>query len=52
MVYMPMGYLWGRKFKAEMDPLIASLREELYVQPYESIDWRKQWSNVAQVDIF
>ncbi len=40
MVYIPMGYLWGRKFKAEMDPLIASLREELYVQPYESIKCR------------
>ncbi|KAJ1034980.1 hypothetical protein NDA18_000585 [Ustilago nuda] len=52
MVYIPMGYLWGRRFKAEMDPLIASLREELYVQPYESIDWPSQRGNIAQVDTF
>ncbi len=52
MVYIPMGYLWGRKFKAEMDPLIASLREELYVQPYESINWPAQRGNIAAVDTF
>ncbi|PWZ01644.1 putative lanosterol synthase [Testicularia cyperi] len=52
MVYLPMGYLWGKRFKAEMDPLIASLRDELYVEPYDSINWPKQANNIAQVDIY
>lgn len=52
MVYIPMGYLWGRKFKAEIDPLIESLRQELYVEPYESINWPAQRGNIASVDIF
>lgn len=52
MVYIPMGYLWGNRFKAQMDDTIASLREELYVQPYESINWSAQRNNVASVDIF
>ncbi|PWN48974.1 putative lanosterol synthase [Violaceomyces palustris] len=52
MVYIPMGYLYGKRFRAEMDPLIESLRQELYVQPYDSIDWPKQRNNVAQVDVY
>lgn len=52
MVYIPMGYLWGRRFKAPLDPLIESLRQELYVQPYESINWPAQRGNIAQVDVF
>ena len=52
MVYIPMGFLWGKKFKADMDPLIASLREELYVQDFDSIDWPAQRNNVANVDTY
>ena len=50
MVYIPMGYLYGKKFKAELDPLIESLRQELYVQPYESIRWSSQRNNIAEAD--
>lgn len=52
MVYIPMGYLYGKRFKADMDPLLSSLRQELYVQDYDSIDWQKQRNNVASIDIF
>jgi lanosterol synthase len=52
MVYIPMGYLWGKRFKAELDPLIESLRHELYVQPYDGIDWPAQRNNVAKIDVF
>lgn len=55
MVYIPMGWLWGCSWTykdAESDPLIRSLRHELYTQRYETIQWPKQRNNVAQVDIF
>lgn len=55
MVYIPMGWLWGCHWTykdAKTDPVIASLREELYVQPYDSINWPAQRGNVAEIDIF
>jgi squalene/oxidosqualene cyclase-like protein len=53
MVYLPMGYLYGSRFvydKAETDPVIASLRKELYVQDYHSIQWIKTRHLVAPMD--
>ncbi|KAJ3333114.1 Lanosterol synthase (Oxidosqualene--lanosterol cyclase) [Blyttiomyces sp. JEL0837] len=52
MVYLPMSYLYGIRFQAKMDPLIESLREELYVTPYSEINWPKQRNNVAAVDLY
>ncbi|KDN40342.1 putative lanosterol synthase [Tilletiaria anomala UBC 951] len=52
MVYIPMGFLWGKKFKAKLDPLIEELRQELFVEPYDSIDWPAQRNNIAKADIF
>ncbi|KAE8228592.1 hypothetical protein CF326_g6472 [Tilletia indica] len=52
MVYIPMGWLYGKRFRAPLDPLIESLRQELYVQPYDSIHWPSQRGNVAEVDTF
>jgi lanosterol synthase len=45
-----MAYLWGRRFTMKMTPLVAALREEIYVEPYESIDWKPQRNNVNPVD--
>ena len=53
MVYLPMGYLYGTRFvynKASTDPVIQSLRQELYVQDYHSISWRKTRHMVAPMD--
>lgn len=52
MVYIPMGYLYGKRFKAQLDPTIESLRQELYTADYDSVDWPGQRNNVAEVDIF
>ncbi|KAF8271575.1 terpene synthase [Lactarius quietus] len=50
-VYVPMSYLYGVRFKAAEDPLILSLREELYAQPYDTIDWPAQRNNVSAADL-
>lgn len=52
MVYIPMSCLWAKRFKAKMDPVLESLRHELYVEPYESINWAKQRNNVAEIDVW
>ncbi|KAI0675601.1 lanosterol synthase [Trametes maxima] len=51
-VYIPMGYLYGIRFKMEETELVLALREELYTQNYYSIDWPSQRSNVAQADLY
>lgn len=51
-VYIPMSYLYGTKFKAPENDLVLALREELYTQPYESIDWPAQRNNVCPIDIY
>jgi hypothetical protein len=48
-----MGYLYGCRFvyaKAESDPIIKALREELYCEPYEQIPWDKTRHMVAPMD--
>jgi squalene/oxidosqualene cyclase-like protein len=53
MVYLPMSYLYSRRYvynKAETDPLIAKLRKELYLQPYDSIPWSGTRHWVAPMD--
>ncbi|MCL7050811.1 hypothetical protein MKW94_005299, partial [Papaver nudicaule] len=39
LVYMPMSYLYGKRFVGPITDLILSLREELHVQPYDKIEW-------------
>ncbi|KAG9104304.1 Lanosterol synthase (Oxidosqualene--lanosterol cyclase) [Ceratobasidium sp. 370] len=51
-VYIPVSWLYGNRVKAPEDPLILALRKELYVEPYEQIDWIKQRNNVNPVDVF
>ncbi|CAG8567729.1 4222_t:CDS:10 [Diversispora eburnea] len=50
-VYLPMGYIYGRRFRAKETPLIMQLRQELYTQPYETINWTKARGNIAEVDV-
>ncbi len=40
LIYMPMGFIYGRKFQAPVTPLIKELRQELYISDYEAIAWR------------
>ena len=55
MVYLPMGYLWGKRWtyeNADSDPVVLALRDELYpASPaYAAIPWRATRSWVAPMD--
>lgn len=49
LVYMPMSYLYGKKFVGPITDLIKSLREELYNQPYDQINWNRARYTIAKV---
>jgi beta-amyrin synthase len=49
LVYMPMSYLYGKRFVGPITPLILTLREELLTQPYERVDWKKVRHQCAKV---
>ncbi|GMJ14294.1 camelliol C synthase 1 [Hibiscus trionum] len=51
LVYMPMSYLYGKKFVGPITPLIQQLREELHVEPYNEINWSKKRHLCAKEDL-
>ncbi|XP_057520604.1 lupeol synthase-like isoform X2 [Amaranthus tricolor] len=52
LVYMPMSYLYGKRFVGPITPLIQSLRTELYTQSYHHIDWNKARNTCAKEDLY
>ncbi|XP_034695903.1 beta-amyrin synthase 1-like [Vitis riparia] len=52
MVYMPMSYLYGKRFIGPITPLVLELREELFLQPYNEINWKKVRHLCAKEDLY
>ncbi|XP_061362064.1 lupeol synthase [Gastrolobium bilobum] len=52
LVYMPMSYLYGKRFVGPITGLIRSLREEMYKDPYDQINWNKARNTVAKEDLY
>jgi squalene/oxidosqualene cyclase-like protein len=52
MVYLPMGYLYCKRFKPDVknDPTLTSLQQELYPQKYDTIDWDAFRQTCADID--
>lgn len=51
-IYLPLGYLSANRVKMELTPLLRELREEIYIRPYESIDFSKHRNTVCGVDLY
>ncbi|KAJ1955430.1 hypothetical protein GGI12_005560, partial [Dipsacomyces acuminosporus] len=49
-VFVGMCYTYGRRATFPLNDLTRSLREELYDQPYDQIDWHAQRDNVCTAD--
>lgn len=49
MVYLPMSYLYGKRFVGPITPTVLSLRKELYTIPYHDIDWNRSRNLCAKV---
>ncbi|XP_010088501.2 lupeol synthase, partial [Morus notabilis] len=52
LVYIPMAYLYGRKFVGPKTDLIQSLRKELHTEPYDQIDWNRARNTLAKEDVY
>ncbi|KAJ8753210.1 hypothetical protein K2173_017805 [Erythroxylum novogranatense] len=52
MVYLPMSYLYGKRFVGQINSLILSLREELYPLPYNLIPWDQARNQCAKEDLY
>ncbi|XP_038711569.1 beta-amyrin synthase-like isoform X1 [Tripterygium wilfordii] len=52
MTYMPMSYLYGRRFVAPITPLILQLQEEIYTQSYGEIVWKNMRHLCAKEDCY
>ncbi|KAK7854063.1 lupeol synthase [Quercus suber] len=52
LIYMPMSYLYGRRFVGQISSLIQSIRQEIYIQPYHKINWQKTRNMCANEDLY
>uniref|UniRef100_A0A7N0UH82 Terpene cyclase/mutase family member n=1 Tax=Kalanchoe fedtschenkoi TaxID=63787 RepID=A0A7N0UH82_KALFE len=52
MVYLPMSYLYGKRFIMPINNLILSMRNELFVTPYHNIDWDCARNSCAKEDMY
>ncbi|CAM8974310.1 unnamed protein product [Rhodiola kirilowii] len=52
MVYMPMSYLYGKRFIGPLTPLILQLREELHTEPYNQINWKEIRHRCCKEDMY
>ena len=52
LVYMPMSYLYGKRFVGSITSLVQSLRQELYTDSYHQINWNKARNTVAKPDLY
>jgi squalene/oxidosqualene cyclase-like protein len=52
MVYLPMAYCCAHKITMPITPLTELLREELYTEKYEVINWEKACNSCADKDLY
>ncbi|KAI9765508.1 MAG: Lanosterol synthase (Oxidosqualene--lanosterol cyclase) [Geoglossum simile] len=49
-VFLPMSYVYSTSFSFPLTPLTRQLREELYTQPYDSIDFFSHRNSISPRD--
>uniref|UniRef100_A0A803MCV3 Terpene cyclase/mutase family member n=1 Tax=Chenopodium quinoa TaxID=63459 RepID=A0A803MCV3_CHEQI len=52
MVYLPMSYLYGKRFVGPITPTVLSLRRELFNIPYHEVDWDQARNECAKEDLY
>ncbi|KAF5178656.1 Lupeol synthase [Thalictrum thalictroides] len=52
LIYMPMSYLYGKRFVGPITNLILSLRKELHVHPFHEINWNKSRHVCSKEDLY
>ncbi|XBI77771.1 hypothetical protein VPH35_087583 [Triticum aestivum] len=52
LVYLPMSYLYGKRFVGTTTSIVLDLRKELYNVPYDEINWDKACNGCAKEDLY
>jgi squalene/oxidosqualene cyclase-like protein len=50
-IHLPVSYLYGRRFRPPVTDLTRALRRELFLDPYEEIDWSSLRERVHPGDV-
>nr|QJA18438.1 oxidosqualene cyclase 7 [Andrographis paniculata] len=50
--YMPMSYLYGKKYHGPITDLVLSLRQEIHAKPYDQINWDKARHGCCKDDLY
>lgn len=50
-IYLAIAYLYGRRFRADLGPITAELRRELYDAPFDTIDFKAHRHDLASTDL-
>ncbi|KAI0115582.1 terpenoid cyclases/protein prenyltransferase alpha-alpha toroid [Nemania sp. FL0031] len=51
-VFLPMGYLYDKRWTCEETDIIRGLRQELFCEKYETIDWAGNRNSICPLDNF
>ncbi|RVX66222.1 hypothetical protein B0A52_10149 [Exophiala mesophila] len=49
-VFLPMSYIWSKRWTMPETPLVRQLRDELFTQPYDTIDFGGHRNSIAPED--
>ncbi|KAG0504631.1 hypothetical protein KC19_N011500 [Ceratodon purpureus] len=52
MVYLPMSFIYGKRFTGKITELVKELRQELFVQKYSEINWNEARNLCAKEDLY
>lgn len=52
MVYLPMSYIYRKRYVGPVNNTVLSLRKELYTHPYHYIDWQLARHQCAKEDLY
>ena len=52
LIYLGIGYLYGRRVTGPVTPLVLDLRRELYDAPYDTIDFAAHRHQLASTDVY
>lgn len=50
--YIPMSYLYGKRYHGPITDLVLALRQEIYPVAYTEINWSKQRHNCCKDDLY
>lgn len=49
-VFLPMSFIWSKRFTYKETPIVRQLRQELFVEPYPSINWGGNRNSIHERD--